>query len=110
MLRSIPKLLAMVGVTPPGRVLVQVELDDDLSAYQLPAGVKAYIAVYSDTWKPVAIIRKVILRVQSWENYLFSFTVYTVSLRLGRTCRRVVEKPVMANSPELYRQIFRRSS
>jgi len=29
--------------------------------------------VYSETWKPVAIIRQVILRVMSWENYLFSF-------------------------------------
>ena len=31
------------------------------------------VAVDSDSWKPVAIIRQVILRVMSWENYLFSF-------------------------------------
>jgi multidrug resistance efflux pump len=67
------KLLSVNGVTPPGRVLVKINIEDDLSAYQLPAGAKAYIAVYSDTWKPVAIIRQVILRVMSWENYLFSF-------------------------------------
>jgi len=67
------KLLSVSGVTPPGRVLVKINIEDDLSAYQLPAGAKAYIAVYSDTWKPVAIIRQVILRVMSWENYLFSF-------------------------------------
>jgi hypothetical protein len=54
-------------------VLVQIDIKDDLSAFQLPAGVKAYVAVYSDTWKPVAMIRKVLLRVMSWENYLFSF-------------------------------------
>ena len=67
------KLLSVNGVTPPGRVLVKINIEDDLSAYQLPAGAKAYVAVYSDTWKPVAIIRQVILRVMSWENYLFSF-------------------------------------
>ncbi len=67
------RLISVVGVTPPGRVLVRINVDEDLSAYQLPAGAKAYIAVYSESWKPVAIIRQVILRVMSWENYLFSF-------------------------------------
>ena len=67
------RLVSMEGVTRPGRALVQIKIDDDLSEYNLPAGAKAYVAIYSDRWKPVAIIRKVILRVMSWENYLFSF-------------------------------------
>jgi len=67
------KLIKLEGVTPAGRVLVRIDITDDLSGYVLPTGAKAYVAVYSDTWKPVAIIRKVILRVMSWENYLFSF-------------------------------------
>lgn len=67
------KLISIDGVTRPGRVLVGINIEDDLSAYQLPVGAKAYVAVYSETWKPVAIIRQVILRVMSWENYLFSF-------------------------------------
>jgi multidrug resistance efflux pump len=66
------KLISVNGVTPPGRVLVRINVEDDLSEYQLPAGAKAYIAVYSESWKPVAIIRQVILRIMSWENYLFS--------------------------------------
>ncbi len=66
------RLIRLEGVTPPGRVLVRLNIEDDLSAYQLPAGVKAYVAVYSDTWKPVAMIRMVLLRIMSWENYLFS--------------------------------------
>ena len=66
------KLIRIDGVTPAGRVLVRIDITDDLSGYVLPTGAKAYVAVYSDTWKPVAIIRKVILRVMSWENYLFS--------------------------------------
>ena len=67
------KLVRLDGVSPAGRVMVGIDITDDLSAYQLPTGAKAYVAVYSETWKPVAIIRKVILRVISWENYLFSF-------------------------------------
>jgi len=66
-------LIKLEGVTKPGRVLVRFDVKDDLSGYQLPSGVKAYIAVYSETWHPVAIIRKVLLRMMSWENYLFSF-------------------------------------
>lgn len=66
------KLISLDKVTPAGRVMVRIDIKDDLSGYQLPTGAKAYVAVYSNTWKPVAIIRKVILRVMSWENYLFS--------------------------------------
>lgn len=67
------KLIKLEGVTKPGRALVRITVKDDLSGYQLPTGSKAYVAVYSDTWEPVAIIRKVLLRIMSWENYLFSF-------------------------------------
>ncbi len=66
------RLLRFDRVTSPGRVLVSINIEDDLSEYQLPAGAKAYVAVYSETWKPVAMIRKVVLRIMSWENYLFS--------------------------------------
>jgi len=66
------KLITLDRVTSAGRVMVRINIKDDLSGYQLPTGAKAYVAVYSTTWKPVAIIRKVILRVMSWENYLFS--------------------------------------
>ena len=66
------RLIQLDKVTPPGRVMVQINIEDDLSNYQLPVGVKANVAVYSGTWQPVAIIRKVLLRIMSWENYLFS--------------------------------------
>jgi multidrug resistance efflux pump len=67
------KLIKLEGVSKPGRVLVRINMKDDLSDYQLPSGAKAYVAVYSETWEPVAIVRKVLLRIMSWENYLFSF-------------------------------------
>jgi len=54
-----------------GRVPVQIEILDDLSGYQLPAGAKAEVAVYSEHWKPVAIVRRILLRMKSWEKYIF---------------------------------------
>jgi multidrug resistance efflux pump len=67
------RLIQMDKVTSAGRVMIAINIEDDMSDFQLPVGVKANVAVYSETWKPVAIIRKVLLRVMSWENYLFSF-------------------------------------
>jgi multidrug resistance efflux pump len=66
------RLIQMDKVTSAGRVMIAINIEDDMSDFQLPVGVKANVAVYSETWKPVAIIRKVLLRVLSWENYLFS--------------------------------------
>jgi multidrug resistance efflux pump len=67
------RLIQMDKVTSAGRVMIAINIEDDMSDFQLPVGVKANVAVYSETWKPVAIIRKVLLRIMSWENYLFSF-------------------------------------
>jgi len=55
----------------PGRALATVELLDDLSSYQLPGGVTAQIAVYTPHWHHFALIRKILLRMRSWENYIF---------------------------------------
>ncbi|MFC1664610.1 HlyD family secretion protein [Pseudomonadota bacterium] len=67
------RLIRLENVTRPGRVLVRIDITDDLTEFQLPSGAKAYVAVYSDRWAPVQMIRKVLLRIMSWENYLFSF-------------------------------------
>lgn len=55
----------------PGRVLVVIDIEDDLSAFNLPAGSAARMAIYSDHWATLAIIRQVFLRMKSWQNYLF---------------------------------------
>ncbi len=54
-----------------GRVPVQIRVTDDLSEYNLPAGSRAQVAVYSDHWHHVAIMRKILLRMSSWQNYLY---------------------------------------
>ncbi|MBB1437915.1 HlyD family secretion protein [Shewanella sp. SG41-4] len=55
-----------------GRVLVLIELEDDAIRQSLPAGVAGQVAIYTDHFSHVAVMRKVLLRMQGWLNYLFS--------------------------------------
>ncbi len=54
-----------------GRIPVQIEILDDLSEFDLPTGSRAQVAVYSDHWTHVAIMRRILLRMSSWQNYLY---------------------------------------
>jgi multidrug resistance efflux pump len=55
-----------------GRIPVHLEVLDDLSAYQLPAGSSATVAVFTGEMHHFNILRMVILRITSWENWVFS--------------------------------------
>ncbi len=54
-----------------GRVPVVIEVLDDMSEFNLPTGSRAQVAVYSDHFHHVAIMRKILLRMSSWQNYLY---------------------------------------
>ena len=54
-----------------GRIPVEIRINDDMTDYQLPAGTRAQVAIYSDHWHHVAIMRKILLRMSSWQNYLY---------------------------------------
>jgi len=55
---------------PDGLIPVIIRIDDDLSDFFIPLGSDAEVAVYSERWHEVSIIRKVLLRMQSWKNFL----------------------------------------
>jgi multidrug resistance efflux pump len=55
---------------PDGLIPVIIKMDDDLSDYFIPIGSDAEVAVYSERWHHVTIIRKVLLRMKSWQNFL----------------------------------------
>ncbi|MDL2398811.1 HlyD family secretion protein [Rhizobium mayense] len=55
----------------PGQTLAGIELLEPTDQYQLPGGVVAEVAVYTDHWHHVAVLRKVLLRMSSWMNYVF---------------------------------------
>ena len=54
-----------------GRVPVVIEVLDDMSEFNLPTGSRAQVAVYSDHFHHVAIMRQILLRMSSWQNYLY---------------------------------------
>ena len=59
-------LFATTGLVP-----VRVEVLDDLTAFDLPLGASAQVAVYSDRMHHVALIRRILLRMKSWRNFLY---------------------------------------
>ena len=66
------KLLTTADVANQGRVLVTVRATDPrLAGYKLPQGAHVEIAVYSGHLKEISIIRKILIRMKSWENYVY---------------------------------------
>ncbi len=55
----------------PGQTLARIDILEDTSAFQLPGGVVAEVAVYTHHWHHVSILRKVLLRMSAWMNYVF---------------------------------------
>ena len=54
----------------PGRAVTRLEITEDISGYQLPPGSTAQVAVYSDHLTALAIIRRILLRMKAWLNYV----------------------------------------
>ena len=54
-----------------GRILVAIEPEEDLSKYQIVPGSSAQVAIYTHHFKHLDIIRKVLLRMKSWTNFIF---------------------------------------
>jgi len=57
--------------TGGGRALAMIDVEEDLSAYQIPLGAAAQVAIYTHHWHHVSVLRKVLLRMRSWQNYIF---------------------------------------
>lgn len=61
-----------MGERPPGgRAVATIDIDEDMSAYNLPGGAAAQVAVYTEHAHHFAIIRRILLRMRSWQNYVF---------------------------------------
>ena len=48
-----------------------IDIEDDMSGYQIPLGAAAQVAIYTHYWHHVSMIRKILLRMRSWQNYIF---------------------------------------
>ena len=54
-----------------GRALAVIDLDQDTSGYQLPLGSAGEVAIYTEHLHHLALLRKILLRMRSWQNYVF---------------------------------------
>ncbi|MDX1297715.1 MAG: HlyD family secretion protein [Pseudomonas sp.] len=69
-------LIGFTGSPPPGRVPVVLEITDpDFAQYRglMPGGAYGQAALYSEHFHHVAIMRKILLRMSAWMNYIFPF-------------------------------------
>ncbi len=57
--------------TQNDRALALIDISDDLSDYQIPRGAAAQVAIYTHHWEHVSLLRKILLRMRSWQNYVF---------------------------------------
>jgi multidrug resistance efflux pump len=56
----------------PGRVPVSIRITDPaLADYDIPMGVFGQAAIYSHHFHHIAVLRKVLLRMAAWMNYVF---------------------------------------
>jgi multidrug resistance efflux pump len=53
------------------RGMALIDIVDDISSYQIPVGSAAEVAVYTDHFEGLSLLRKILLRMKSWENYIF---------------------------------------
>ena len=54
-----------------GRAIAIIDITDDISSYNLPGGSAAQVALYTEYAHHFAIIRRILLRMRSWQNYVF---------------------------------------
>ena len=56
---------------PGGRAIAIIGISDDTSSYHLPGGSAAQVALYTEYAHHFAIIRRILLRMRSWQNFVF---------------------------------------
>ena len=54
-----------------GRALAQIDVSDEMRDYQIPLGFKAMVAIYTEHIHDLSLLRKILLRMKSWQNYIF---------------------------------------
>jgi multidrug resistance efflux pump len=63
--------LADYGAPVNDRAMVFIDITDDISSYQIPNGAAAEVAVYTEHFHHLSLLRKILLRMRSWQNYVF---------------------------------------
>jgi hypothetical protein len=64
------QLRSTTAADASGYVPVIFEYGEDVEALNLPTGAQVSVAVYTHNFHALAIVRMMILRIKSWENYV----------------------------------------
>jgi len=70
-LQSTGTLVNVGGSVPADRALVVFDIVDDMSGYQVPLGSAGEAAIYTQHVHELSLLRKILLRMRSWQNYVF---------------------------------------
>jgi multidrug resistance efflux pump len=70
-LDAMGQLAAPTSAHAEGHIPVVFDYDEDVSGLNLPVGAQATVAVYTDRAHALSLLRKIIIRIHSWENYVF---------------------------------------
>ncbi|MDT3683809.1 MAG: HlyD family secretion protein [Pseudorhodoplanes sp.] len=56
---------------PGGRAVAVLDLVEDVAPYQIPLGSSGEAAIYTHYFHHVSLLRKILLRMRSWQNYIY---------------------------------------
>ena len=70
-LQTTGTLVNVGGPLPGDRALAVLDIVDDMSGYQVPLGSAGEAAIYTEHFHELSLLRKILLRMRSWENYAF---------------------------------------
>jgi multidrug resistance efflux pump len=59
------------GALPGDRALAVLDILDDMTGYQVPLGAEGEAAIYTEHVHELSLLRKILLRMRSWQNYAF---------------------------------------
>lgn len=65
------QLRSATSASAPGHIPVLFEYGEEIEELDLPIGAQASVAVYTHHVHALSIVRKIVLRIKSWENYVF---------------------------------------
>lgn len=71
-LQAMGQLRALAAASAPGRIPVIFDYGEDVKGLNLPGGSQAMAAIYTHHVHAMSIVRKILLRMKSWENYVFT--------------------------------------
>ncbi|HEY1474143.1 MAG TPA: HlyD family secretion protein [Pseudolabrys sp.] len=66
------RLIEPEARTTTGRAVAIIDVTDEMRNYQIPLGSTAMVAIYTKHWHELSLLRKILLRMHSWQSYVFT--------------------------------------